>query len=96
MQPLSLPRVQQVPQQVTTAQGMWDTVGMGCLGASIRMTVLPFLFRRFLLCDMFGSLPGSSLWKLKKSVAADSLLQPRKLMIFIHSDLQPLWAQVSC
>ena len=63
MQPLSLPRVQQVTQQVTTAQGTWDTVGMACLGAPIRTTVLAFLFCRFLLCDVFGSLPGSSLWK---------------------------------
>lgn len=68
MQPLSLPRVQQVPQQVTTAQGIGTRLAWDAWGASIRMTVLPFLFRQALLCDMFGSLPGSSLGSVKKNL----------------------------
>lgn len=86
MQPISLPRVQQVPQQVTSAQGPRDTVAHSGLGRSLDGAL--FSAAALPLSDNFSSVPegsfGSYVKKKKNLFLQIACNKPRKLMIY-HS-----------
>lgn len=100
MQPISLPRVQQVPQQVTTAQGTWGTVALSDLQPSLNEASFPLVAVPWSLVSSVLDQKVLSEAMFKKKKKKNLLLQrvcnrPRTLTIFHSSRNSAFGVQAS-